>query len=132
VEAALLGRFYRFTSRPDQRRDAAGVRNGSHGEGRNRTGDTTVFSRVLYRLSYLAARASLAKRIKPSAAATDMCGRGPQRQLAGHEGGGSRGNHGSPALGTTVFSRVLYRLSYLAAPASRAKPLPSTFASWSA
>jgi hypothetical protein len=24
------------------------------GEGRNRTGDTTVFSRVLYRLSYLA------------------------------------------------------------------------------
>ena len=27
------------------------------GEGRNRTGDTTVFSRVLYRLSYLARRA---------------------------------------------------------------------------
>jgi hypothetical protein len=26
----------------------------SSGEGRNRTGDTTVFSRVLYRLSYLA------------------------------------------------------------------------------
>jgi hypothetical protein len=26
-----------------------------NGEGRNRTGDTTVFSRVLYRLSYLAA-----------------------------------------------------------------------------
>ena len=26
------------------------------GEGRNRTGDTTVFSRVLYRLSYLALR----------------------------------------------------------------------------
>ena len=25
-----------------------------HGEGRNRTGDTTVFSRVLYQLSYLA------------------------------------------------------------------------------
>jgi hypothetical protein len=28
---------------------------GEHGEGRNRTGDTTVFSRVLYQLSYLAA-----------------------------------------------------------------------------
>ena len=28
-----------------------------HGEGRNRTGDTTVFSRVLYRLSYLAGAA---------------------------------------------------------------------------
>jgi hypothetical protein len=27
----------------------------SDGEGRNRTGDTTVFSRVLYQLSYLAA-----------------------------------------------------------------------------
>jgi hypothetical protein len=27
------------------------------GEGRNRTGDTTIFSRVLYQLSYLAARA---------------------------------------------------------------------------
>ena len=27
----------------------------ANGEGRNRTGDTTVFSRVLYRLSYLAA-----------------------------------------------------------------------------
>ncbi len=29
------------------------------GEGRNRTGDTTVFSRVLYRLSYLAAAAEV-------------------------------------------------------------------------
>ena len=27
-----------------------------NGEGRNRTGDTTIFSRVLYQLSYLAAR----------------------------------------------------------------------------
>ena len=31
------------------------------GEGRNRTGDTTVFSRVLYQLSYLAARRSVAR-----------------------------------------------------------------------
>ena len=31
-----------------------------HGEGRNRTGDTTVFSRVLYQLSYLAGARSLA------------------------------------------------------------------------
>jgi hypothetical protein len=29
---------------------------GDYGEGRNRTGDTTVFSRVLYQLSYLARR----------------------------------------------------------------------------
>ena len=29
---------------------------GHNGEGRNRTGDTTIFSRVLYQLSYLAAR----------------------------------------------------------------------------
>ena len=31
------------------------VGRGDDGEGRNRTGDTTVFSRVLYQLSYLAA-----------------------------------------------------------------------------
>ena len=35
-------------------------RSRSDGEGRNRTGDTTIFSRVLYQLSYLARRASLA------------------------------------------------------------------------
>jgi hypothetical protein len=34
---------------------AAGRTSSRSGEGRNRTGDTTVFSRVLYRLSYLAA-----------------------------------------------------------------------------
>ena len=35
-------------------------RDGSKGgEGRNRTGDTTVFSRVLYQLSYLAAGRSV-------------------------------------------------------------------------
>ena len=33
------------------------VGRGDDGEGRNRTGDTTVFSRVLYQLSYLAAAA---------------------------------------------------------------------------
>ena len=36
-----------------------GIRHGvgvANGEGRNRTGDTTIFSRVLYQLSYLAAR----------------------------------------------------------------------------
>jgi hypothetical protein len=32
---------------------------GGSGEGRNRTGDTTVFSRVLYQLSYLARGAEL-------------------------------------------------------------------------
>jgi hypothetical protein len=36
-----------------QLRDAAQA---SDGEGRNRTGDTTIFSRVLYQLSYLALR----------------------------------------------------------------------------
>jgi hypothetical protein len=30
-----------------------------HGEGRTRTGDTPVFSRVLYQLSYLAADATV-------------------------------------------------------------------------
>jgi hypothetical protein len=35
---------------------AAGRTSSRSGEGRNRTGDTTVFSRVLYQLSYLARR----------------------------------------------------------------------------
>src|SRR3954470_19656819 len=34
----------------------ARCRTSENGEGRNRTGDTTIFSRVLYQLSYLAAR----------------------------------------------------------------------------
>ena len=41
---------------------AAGRTSSRSGEGRNRTGDTTVFSRVLYQLSYLARAArSLAR-----------------------------------------------------------------------
>jgi hypothetical protein len=44
------------------------------GEGRNRTGDTTVFSRVLYQLSYLAA---LAKSIR------DLTRVVPRRKLGG-------------------------------------------------
>ena len=39
---------------PEAARYAAALGNG---EGRNRTGDTTIFSRVLYQLSYLAAGA---------------------------------------------------------------------------
>jgi hypothetical protein len=39
----------------EQRRNRMDV----SGEGRNRTGDTTVFSRVLYRLSYLARRGAV-------------------------------------------------------------------------
>jgi hypothetical protein len=35
------------------------------GEGRNRTGDTTIFSRVLYQLSYLAAREDGSGRFEP-------------------------------------------------------------------
>ena len=43
------------------RRSSPGnYRSGESGEGRNRTGDTTVFSRVLYQLSYLAAGDSVA------------------------------------------------------------------------
>ena len=38
---------------------AAGRTSSRSGEGRNRTGDTTVFSRVLYQLSYLARRAAV-------------------------------------------------------------------------
>jgi hypothetical protein len=41
------------------RREAAAGLCQEDGEGRNRTGDTTVFSRVLYQLSYLARRAAV-------------------------------------------------------------------------
>ena len=43
-----------------QRRPLLAGERASSGEGRNRTGDTTVFSRVLYRLSYLARTRSVA------------------------------------------------------------------------
>ena len=42
---------------PWTRRDAHPFKKGRicrYGEGQNRTGDTTIFSRVLYQLSYLA------------------------------------------------------------------------------
>src|SRR5918999_1142894 len=39
---------------------------GESGEGRNRTGDTTVFSRVLYQLSYLAAAKQCSRASMPS------------------------------------------------------------------
>src|SRR5438105_2480554 len=69
------------------------------GEGRNRTGDTTVFSRVLYRLSYLAAAASLAKLGRRSRRRDRQGGRGRQRprpiaQLKLWEGG----PRGKPAV----------------------------------
>jgi hypothetical protein len=41
---------------------AAGRTSSRSGEGRNRTGDTTVFSRVLYQLSYLARRPQSSRR----------------------------------------------------------------------
>jgi hypothetical protein len=41
---------------PDHSETVVTARPREDGEGRNRTGDTTVFSRVLYQLSYLAAR----------------------------------------------------------------------------
>jgi hypothetical protein len=38
----------------DERANGKSRTSSGDGEGRNRTGDTTVFSRVLYQLSYLA------------------------------------------------------------------------------
>src|SRR5260221_9064352 len=53
------------------------------GEGRNRTGDTTVFSRVLYRLSYLAERGKSSQAPQQlSVAATDLAGAAQQRLTA--------------------------------------------------
>ena len=44
--------------RAGKENDVAGSLPGLDGEGRDRTGDTTIFSRVLYQLSYLAAGAT--------------------------------------------------------------------------
>jgi hypothetical protein len=109
------------------------------GEGRNRTGDTTVFSRVLYQLSYPASR------IAPTALAITGETRfppwaprqGPQEQRgrpsrplesetratrAEAISGEGRNRTGD----TTVFSRVLYQLSYLAErKTSLAAPRPT-------
>ena len=46
-----------FSAREIQPKSARRAGTSKNGEGRNRTGDTTIFSRVLYQLSYLAARA---------------------------------------------------------------------------
>jgi hypothetical protein len=43
-----------FQALPRTRLRHSGMALGWDGEGRNRTGDTTIFSRVLYQLSYLA------------------------------------------------------------------------------
>jgi hypothetical protein len=44
----------------------AGRTSDRSGEGRTRTGDTPVFSRVLYQLSYLAAGAGQSSRKEPA------------------------------------------------------------------
>ena len=68
------------------------------GEGRNRTGDPTVFSRVLYRLSYLAWDAE-SSHVRSQAIASDgdMCGRrldaaGGKKTTEGVTGG-TTGSH---------------------------------------
>ena len=45
----------------------------SDGEGRNRTADTTIFSRVLYQLSYLAAAAKASARVRSADAGVGRC-----------------------------------------------------------
>ena len=90
-----------------------------YGEGRNRTGDPTVFSRVLYQLSYLAEGGqSSPGSCSRIAAGGDMRGAGTQRPGSIPKEGAHGGTLGSPVLDPTVFSRVLYQLSYLAEAAS--------------
>jgi hypothetical protein len=73
---------------------------------------------VLYRLSYLAAATQSTRRymnrgLRPEAG---FAGREARLRLekTRPKGGGCGGTMGSSAQDTTVFSRVLYRLSYLA------------------
>ena len=71
------------------------------GEGRNRTGDTTVFSRVLYRLSYLAdvSRRSSRRRdrlaFRAMACRADGTPRRDHRRRARPGAGPPRGRHGA-------------------------------------
>ena len=58
-EPAAGGGRFEPSAAQRKRRGASG--RPPHGEGRNRTGDTTVFSRVLYQLSYLALAAKCSR-----------------------------------------------------------------------
>src|SRR5215207_821210 len=95
------------------------------GEGQNRTGDTTIFSRVLYRLSYLAA-------------VVDGTAWTPARPLAA-DGRPLRGSQAATAAGAASPRRAASTCSRLSreeistaasnAP-RRAKPAPTRNASW--
>jgi lactoylglutathione lyase len=61
---------------------------GGDGEGRNRTGDTTIFSRVLYRLSYLAADGDGSGRGDRPADHAGPAGCVPRARLAAYRGPG--------------------------------------------
>src|SRR4051794_10676526 len=64
------------------------------GEGRNRTGDTTVFSRVLYQLSYLARGGKFSRELERGSRGGEA-GDQDVHELALHQGGvGSRPGHG--------------------------------------
>src|SRR5207244_6791949 len=76
-----------------------------YGEGRNRTGDPTVFSRVLYQLSYLAEGGQSSPGSYSRIAAAATCA------APAHSG---RVQSQRRVLDATVFSRVLYQPSYLA------------------
>src|SRR5262245_53759119 len=85
-------------------------RPGSDGEGRNRTGDTTVFSRVLYRLSYLALFAvSLSAVFLRHAKAVEESGakRSPRRTFARSSGAsGIRAGVAAPRTSRLPQTRI--------------------------
>src|SRR5206468_503833 len=83
AQSASRARAGKAGELPERAESEAGEAGRNDGEGRNRTGDTTVFSRVLYQLSYLAAAASVAgparkKDVRAGATAprTSSCARG--------------------------------------------------------
>ncbi len=58
------------TTKPQETTQTGECRNLASGEGQDRTGDTAIFSRVLYQLSYLAGRRSFYARQKATASGT--------------------------------------------------------------
>ena len=80
------------------------------GQGRNRTADTTIFSRVLYQLSYLAnknARAGSARAGGSSGGCVGRYRRSSPARAAGSDQVSASSHPGTGAKGTIAGARIL-------------------------
>ena len=82
-------------------------------KGQNRTADTTIFSRVLYRLSYLGTGDSIQRDRGLGTLGARCVGGAGCDSMWGAWWGIPNAKGQNRTADTTIFSRVLYRLSYL-------------------